>query len=156
MILASASSSVKTGMLLFCSLTQTVMRALCETVPRKEPLGIQDLGTFFQELPEYGQWLTGSYSPNLPNCNYHRYSWFQDLANVEKVGDLQEDAHEHFEQGRFGMPSHKSSGNRNTHPPSLWYPWLRHPLARMDHGLDTVSLNLHSAKKHLLSQFYPL
>ena len=92
MILASASSSVKTGMLLFCSLTQTVMRALCETVPRKEPLGIQDLGTFFQELPEYGQWLTGSYSPNLPNCNYHRYSWFQDLANVEKVGDLQEDA----------------------------------------------------------------
>ena len=79
------------------------MRALCERVPRKEPLGIQDLGTFFQELPEYGRWLTGSYSPNLPNCNYHRYSWFQDLANVEKVGDLQEDAHEHFEQGRFGM-----------------------------------------------------
>lgn len=102
MILASASSSIKTGMLLYCSLIQRGMRALCETVPGNEPLGIQDLGTFFQELPEYGQWLTGSYSPNLPNCNDHRHSWFQDLANVEKVGDLQEDVHEDFELSTKG------------------------------------------------------
>lgn len=98
-------------------------------------------------------WL-GSYSPNLPNCNYHRHSWFQDLGKGGRRYGIYRGCTQTL-WADLECLRHKSSDNLNIHPPFLWYPWLRHPLARMDHGLDSISLNLHSAK-HLLSQSYPL
>lgn len=40
--------------------------------------------------------LTGSYLPNLPKCNNHMRSYFQDHVKEGKVRDLDGNAHEHL------------------------------------------------------------
>lgn len=124
---------------------------LSEIAPAKEPIGIQLLGTFFfWELLEYGHRLTGSHALNFPNYNHHIHFYLQDNAKVGEVGVFQEDAHEHFEfstKRDLEGKDKNSCGNLLTHPSSLWHLCPRQPPARMDHGLCSMSLHFHTAKK---------
>ena len=59
--------------------------------------------------------LTASYLPNLPNCNNHKHSYFQDHVKEGKVRDLH--AHEHREL--CTKVSAKSQALRATSVPTL-------------------------------------
>lgn len=95
--------------------------------------------------------LTGSYLPNLPKCNNHMRSYFQDHVKEGKVRDLDGNAHEHFELST--KESAKAQALRATSIPTLplWGTHVggRQPPARVDHGLDPISQCLHNSKQHL-------
>lgn len=86
--------------------------------------------------------LSVSYLPNLPKCNNHMHSYFQDYVKEGKVRDLHQNTHEHFDLST--KKSAKAQTFRATSMPilPLWDTHVggRQPPARMDHGLHPISV----------------